>query len=90
MSHVKAGGTSKNNHDSPGQRLGLKVFGGQKVKTGDVIVRQIGQTKRAGTGTFLSRNFTIHAKIDGTVKFQKRRVKSFSGRSIPRTEVIVE
>ncbi len=90
MSHVKAGGTSKNNHDSPGQRLGVKVFGGEKVKRGDVIVRQVGQNKRAGAGTFLSRNFTIHASKDGVVKFQKRRFKKFSGRSIPRTEVTVE
>lgn len=90
MSHVKAGGSAKNVHDSPGQRLGVKVFGGQKVKTGDVIVRQVGQTKRAGTGTFMSRNFTIHAAQDGTVKFVKRRVKRFSGRSTPRTEVVVE
>jgi len=90
MSKTKAGGTSRNVHDSPGQRLGLKVFGGQKVKTGDVLVRQIGMSKRAGDGTFLSRNFTIHAAKDGTVKFQQRRVKRFSGRSLPRTEVIVE
>lgn len=90
MSKTKAGGTAKNVHDSPGQRLGLKVSGGQKVKTGDVIFRQIGMTKRAGKGTFLSKNFTIHAAQDGVVKFQKRKVKSFSGRSIPRTEVIVE
>lgn len=90
MSHVKAGGSAKNVHDSPGQRLGLKVFGGQKVKTGDVIVRQVGMTKRAGAGTFMSRNFTIHAAKNGIVKFQKRRVKKFSGRSIPRTEVVVE
>jgi large subunit ribosomal protein L27 len=90
MSHVKAGGTSKNTKDSPGQRLGLKVFGGEKVKTGDIIVRQVGQTKRAGDGTFMSRNFSIHAAKDGTVKYQKRRVKLFSGRSVSRTEVIVE
>jgi len=90
MAHVKAGGTSKNNHDSPGQRLGIKVWGGQKVKTGDIIVRQVGQTKRSGAGTFLSRNYTIHAAKDGVVKFQDRRVKAFSGKSVPRTEVIVE
>ena len=90
MSHVKAGGTSKNTKDSPGQRLGLKVFGGETVKTGDIIVRQVGQTKRSGVGTFMSRNFTIHAKKDGVVKYQKRRVKLFSGRSVSRTEVIVE
>jgi large subunit ribosomal protein L27 len=90
MSHVKAGGTAKNNRDSPGQRLGVKVWGGQKVKAGDIIVRQVGMTKRSGDGTFLSRNFTIHAAKDGVVAFKQRRVKKFSGRSIPRTEVIVE
>ena len=90
MSKTKAGGTSKNIHDSPGQRLGLKVFGGQKVKTGDVLVRQVGLTKRSGKGTFLARNFTIHAAQNGIVRFNNRRVKSFSGRSKPRTEVIVE
>jgi large subunit ribosomal protein L27 len=90
MSKTKAGGTSKNVHDSPGQRLGIKVFGGQTVKTGDVIVRQVGMTKRSGAGTFVSRNYTIHAARDGVVKFTKRRVKAFSGRSIPSTEVTVE
>jgi len=90
MSKTKAGGSAKNVHDSPGQRLGLKVFGGQSVKTGDVLVRQVGMTKRAGKGTFLSRNYTIHAQKDGVVKFAERRVKKFSGRTMPRTEVIVE
>jgi large subunit ribosomal protein L27 len=90
MSHVKAGGTSKNVHDSPGQRLGVKVWGGQKVKTGDIIVRQVVMTTRSGAGTFLSRNFTIHAAKDGVVGFKQRKVRSFSGRSIPRTEVTVE
>jgi len=90
MSHVKAGGTSKNNRDSQGQRLGVKVFGGQKVKRGDIIVRQVGQNKRAGEGTFLARNYSIHAAKDGVVKFGERKVKSFSGRSMRRTEVSVE
>ncbi len=90
MSHVKAGGTAKNIHDSPGQRLGVKLYGGQKVKTGMVIVRQVGMTKRAGAGTFLSRNFTIHAAKDGVVKYQTRKVRTFSGRSVPRVEVVVE
>jgi large subunit ribosomal protein L27 len=90
MSHVKAGGTAKNIHDSPGQRLGVKLFGGQKVKTGQVIVRQVGMTKRAGEGTKLSRNFTIHATRDGVVKFSQRKVRLFSGKSVRRTEVTVE
>lgn len=90
MSHVKAGGTAKNIHDSPGQRLGVKLFGGQKVKTGQVIVRQVGLTKRAGDGTFLSRNYTIHAARDGVVAFKTRKVRTYSGRTVPRTEVTVE
>ncbi len=90
MAHVKAGGTSKNNHDSPGQRLGVKAWGGQKVKTGDVIIRQVGLNKRAGKGTILGRDYTIHAKKDGIVNFNSRRFKSFTGRSVPRTEVTVE
>ncbi len=90
MSHVKAGGTSKNNRDSQGQRLGVKLFGGQKVKLGDIIVRQVGLTKRAGKGTSLSRNFTIHAAKDGIVAFKSRKVRTFSGKSVRRTEVTVE
>ena len=90
MSHVKAGGTAKNIHNNPGQRLGVKLFGGESVKTGQVIVRQVGMTKRAGKGTFLSRNFTIHAAKDGTVQFKERKFRLFSGKSVPRTEVTVE
>lgn len=89
MSHVKAGGTAKNTRDSKGQRLGVKLFGGQKVKTGDVIVRQVGLTKRAGDGTFLSSNFTIHAARDGIVTFTTRKFRNFAGKSIRRTEVTV-
>ncbi len=90
MSHVKAGGTSKNNRDSQGQRLGVKLFGGEKVSTGQIIVRQVGLTKRAGVGTKLSRNFTIHAAKDGIVTFKQRKVRLFSGKSVRRTEVTVE
>ena len=90
MSHVKAGGTAKNIHDSPGQRLGVKLFGGEKVKVGQVIVRQIGMSKRGGVGTKVSRNYTIHADRDGIVTFAKRKVRLFSGRSVMRTEVTVK
>jgi large subunit ribosomal protein L27 len=89
MSHVKAGGTAKNVHDSPGQRLGVKLSGGQSVKTGQVIVRQVGMTKRGGSGTKVSRNFTIHAARDGVVNFKTRKVRTFSGKSVRRTEVSV-
>lgn len=90
MSHVKAGGTSKNTRDSQGQRLGVKLFGGQAVKTGQVIVRQVGMTKRAGVGTTLSRNFTIHAAKDGIIKMASRKFRTHSGKSVRRTEVTVE
>lgn len=90
MSHVKAGGTAKNVHDSPGQRLGVKLFGGQKVKTGQVIIRQVGMTKRPGPGTKMSRNFTIHAAKDGIVGFQTRKIRLFSGRSVRRSQVTVK
>jgi len=89
MSHVKAGGTSKNNHNNAGARLGVKRFGGQRVNTGEVLVRQTGATKIAGPGTFISRNFTIHAAIDGVVTFNKVKKIRFTGRSVPRTEVSV-
>lgn len=90
MSKVKAGGSSKNVHDSPGQRLGVKRFGGQAVKAGEVLVRQIGATKIAGDGTKMSRNFTIHATRDGVVTFTKRRIRNFANKSVPRTEVSVK
>jgi large subunit ribosomal protein L27 len=90
MSHVKAGGAAKNVHDSPGQRLGVKLFGGEKVKTGQLIVRQVGMTKRPGKGTKMSRNFTIHAAQDGVVMYKTRKVRRFSGKTVRRTEVTVE
>jgi len=90
MSHVKAGGTSKNIHNNAGQRLGVKRFGGQKVRTGEVLVRQTGSTKIAGPGTFISKNFTIHAAFDGVVKFVKVRKGHFTGKTVPRTQVIVQ
>lgn len=90
MSHVKAGGTAKNVHDSAGQRLGVKLFGGEKVKQGQVIVRQVGMSKRPGKGTKMSRNYTIHAAKDGVVNYTKRKVRLFSGKSVSRTEVTVD
>ena len=89
MSHVKAGGTAKNVHNNAGQRLGVKRFGGQKVKAGEVLVRQTGSTKLAGEGTYMSRNFTIHAAKDGTVTFVKTKKSHFSGKSVPRVRVEV-
>lgn len=90
MAHVKAGGTSKNNHNNAGARLGVKRYGGQKVNIGEVLVRQTGATKIAGPGTFMSKNFTIHAAVEGTVFFDKVKKASFTGRTTPRTRVGVK
>ena len=90
MSHVKAGGSAKNIHNNAGHRLGVKRFGGQRVSAGEVIVRQVGATKIAGPGTYTSRNFTIHAAQDGVVKFVQRKVRTFTGKTVRRTQVTVE
>jgi len=90
MSHTKSAGRADNLKDSPGQRLGVKRSGGQKVSIGQVIVRQVGETKRSGKGTTLSRNFTVHAARDGVVTFKTRKVRRFTGKTVRRTEVTVE
>lgn len=90
MSHVKAGGSSKNIHNNAGQRLGVKRFGGQQVRSGEVLVRQVGATKIAGPGTYMSRNFTIHAAVDGVVEFAKVKKAKFTGKTVPRTQVSVK
>lgn len=90
MSKVGGAGSVKRQTDSPGQRLGVKRYAGQKVSEGEIIIRQIGATKIAGAGTFVSKNFTIHAAKDGVVRFRKRKVRKFTGRTVTRVEVIVE
>ena len=90
MAKVKAGGSSKNNRNNAGPRLGVKRSGGQKVRAGEVLVRQTGSTKIAGPGTYISKNFTIHAEKDGIVEFAKVKKQSFTGKTNPRTQVIVK
>ena len=90
MSKVKGAGSVKNVHDSPGQRLGVKRFGGQKVNAGEVLVRQVGSTKVSGPGTYMSRNYTIHAAKAGVVSFKKIKKTRFTGKTTTRTQVVVE
>jgi large subunit ribosomal protein L27 len=70
MAHKKAGGSSRNGRDSQSKRLGVKKFGGEPVKAGNIIVRQRGTRIRPGNNVFMGRDFTIHAGINGTVKFE--------------------
>ena len=71
MAHKKAGGSSRNGRDSPGQRLGVKRFGGQLVKAGSIIVRQRGTGIHPGNNVGVGRDYTLFAKIDGVVTFER-------------------
>jgi large subunit ribosomal protein L27 len=70
MAHKKAGGTSRNGRDTIGKRLGVKKYDGQKVKAGNIIVRQRGTTVHPGQGVGLGRDYTIFALTEGVVKFE--------------------
>ena len=70
MAHKKGGGSSRNGRDSNGQRLGVKVFGGQQVRTGAILVRQRGTRIIAGNNVGLGRDFTLFALVDGEVKYE--------------------
>ena len=71
MAHKKAGGSSRNGRDSAGQRLGVKMFGGQKIEGGNVIVRQRGTKFYAGENVGMGKDHTLYAKCDGHVRFRE-------------------
>ena len=77
MAHKKGLGSSRNGRDSNAKRLGVKVFGGQKVKSGMIIVRQRGTRFRPGPGTDIGRDDTIFAVREGTVEFRTSGEKRF-------------
>ncbi len=77
MAHTKAQKAVRGNRDSRSKRLGVKIFGGQLVKPGNIIIRQKGTKVAAGTGTMLSKDFTIIALQSGIVKFLKRKGKKY-------------
>ena len=80
MAHKKAGGSSRNGRDSAGQRRGVKIYGGQKVVAGNILVRQLGTKFHPGKGVGLGRDFTLFALVDGQVTYEKyvrnRKVKT--------------
>ena len=69
MAHKKGQGSSRNGRDSNGQRRGVKRFGGQQVRAGNILVRQVGTRFHPGTNVGLGKDFTLFALIDGVVKF---------------------
>lgn len=77
MAHKKGGGSSRNGRDSAGQRLGIKRFGGQMVKAGEILVRQRGTKFHPGANVGKGKDFTLYAKTDGSVMVDKRRGRNY-------------
>jgi large subunit ribosomal protein L27 len=71
MAHKKAGGSSRNGRDSKGQRRGVKVFGGETVIAGNILVRQLGTRIHPGKNVGMGRDYTLFAKIDGVVLYDR-------------------
>ncbi|MDW3648037.1 MAG: 50S ribosomal protein L27 [Bacteroidia bacterium] len=72
MAHKKGGGSSRNGRESESKRLGVKIYGGQKVIPGNIIVRQRGTKFRAGEGVGMGKDHTLYSLSEGTVKFTTR------------------
>ena len=73
MAHKKGQGSSRNGRDSPGQHRGIKIYGGEAVVPGNILVRQVGTRVHPGKNVGMGRDFTIFAVAEGTVKYQKGR-----------------
>ena len=77
MAHKKGVGSSKNGRESESKRLGVKIFGGQTAKAGNIIIRHRGTRHNPGKNVYLGKDHTLHAKIDGIVDFNKKSNKSY-------------
>ncbi|MCH8049760.1 50S ribosomal protein L27 [Patescibacteria group bacterium] len=81
MAHKKAAGSTENGRDSQAKRLGIKIFGGQHAKSGNIIVRQRGTKFRPGLNVGIGNDHTLFALADGKVQFSERRIKKYDGRT---------
>lgn len=79
MAHKKAGGSTRLGRDSQAQRLGIKLYGGERAKPGAIIVRQRGTPYRAGKNTKLGKDHTLFATANGIVKFAKKKIRKYDG-----------
>lgn len=84
MAHKKAGGSTRNGRDSNGQRRGVKIYGGQKVRAGNIITRQLGTKIHPGENVGVGRDYTLFAKTDGVVAYER------SGRSRKKVSVYAQ
>jgi large subunit ribosomal protein L27 len=86
MAHKKGVGSSKNGRESAAQRLGIKIFGGQKCVAGNIIVRQRGSKHNAGENVGMGKDDTLYALVDGTVQFRKGRKDRSTVSVVPEAE----
>jgi large subunit ribosomal protein L27 len=87
MAHKKAGGSTGLGRDSVSKRLGVKVFGDQRVNKGGIIVRQHGNKFHAGRNVKVAGNSTLYSLVDGVVKFQSKMMRKFHG-NLRRTRIV--
>jgi large subunit ribosomal protein L27 len=73
VAHKKGQGSTRNGRDSPGQHRGVKVYAGQTVSAGNILVRQLGTRIHPGRNVGMGRDYTIYAKVDGVVKYEPHR-----------------
>jgi len=90
MAHKKAGGSSRNGRDSAGQRRGVKRFGGQYVTAGTILTRQLGTVIYPGENVGMGRDYTLFAKVDGTVKYDTYLRKRREMKRVHIVPVVVE
>ncbi len=86
MAHKKGAGSSKNGRESESKRLGVKLYGGQLAKAGNIIVRQRGTQHHPGTNVGMGKDHTLFALTDGKIEFRKRRDNKSFVSVIPETE----
>jgi len=84
MAHKKGAGSSRNGRDSPGQRRGVKRYGGERVRAGSILVRQLGTRIHAGPNVGLGRDYTLYALVDGIVHYRMVRNRHYASIE-PRT-----
>jgi large subunit ribosomal protein L27 len=90
MAHKKAGGSSRNGRDSAGQRLGIKLFGGEQCLAGNIIARQRGTKWHPGHNVGLGKDYTLFALIDGRVEFRTKAKGRVFVSVVPMTEAAAE
>jgi large subunit ribosomal protein L27 len=83
MAHKKGQGSSRNGRDSKAQYRGVKVYGGETVNAGSILVRQVGTTVHAGNNVGVGKDFTLWARIDGVVKYERRGRTAQEGQRLP-------